>query len=205
MKRNIIDSGPTRVRPCGRLPEEYWGLAKMNELRMTDGKLRTCCGEMLINGVCHFAHSPAHLDTTEASIYLRLSLELLPGRYEWRRRPSLSGSSRAYAPPGTKLCKEKAFMSETPSEDEPARAGQVGVIRVGEPYEKRPFADDARGDRKYGPSGCLIINQSFINFGFIHYSSSNLAIWQSTSGCSMVMVGHRIWVSGRVLTRGHSH
>ena len=138
-------------------------MAKMNELRMTDGKLRTCCGEMLINGVCHFAHSPAHLDTTEASIYLRLSLELVPGR------PSLSGSSRAYAPPGTKLCKEKAFMSETPSEDEPARAGQVGVIRVGEPYDKKPIADDARGDRKYGPSGCLIINQSFINFGFIPY------------------------------------
>ena len=67
-------------------------MAKLNELRMTDGKLRTCCGEMLINGVCHVAHSPAHLHTTEVSIYPHLSLELLPERYEWRRRPSLRAS-----------------------------------------------------------------------------------------------------------------
>ena len=43
-----------------------WGLAKMNELCVADDKLRTSCGEMLINAVCPFANSRAHLETTEA-------------------------------------------------------------------------------------------------------------------------------------------
>ena len=60
------DSGPTRVGPCG--VSQDWGLAKMNELRVADGNLRTCCGELMINRECHFANSPAHLETTEASL-----------------------------------------------------------------------------------------------------------------------------------------